>query len=127
MLCYLVDLPCTIVDEAYMQLRGCIREQCCLLFTMSYMLCDHALTHRSAWAVMQPWWILVAEHEGTCYVMYVVSVGTLRCVVGPMPDARQPAVLVSTRLSEVRGFSDFCAEFFQVRLRGSHAVRLANP
>lgn len=33
---------------------------------------------------------------------------------GPMPDKRMPIVLASTRLTEVRGFSDFCSEFFQV-------------
>lgn len=34
--------------------------------------------------------------------------------VGAVPDKRTPSVLVSTRLSEVRGFSDFYSEFFQV-------------
>ena len=34
--------------------------------------------------------------------------------VGPMPDKHMPTVLASTRLTEVRGFSDFCSEFFQV-------------
>lgn len=29
-----------------------------------------------------------------------------------MPDARHPTVLVSARLMEVRGFSDFFSEFF---------------
>ena len=33
---------------------------------------------------------------------------------GPMPDKHMPTVLASTRLTEVRGFSDFCSEFFQV-------------
>ncbi len=33
---------------------------------------------------------------------------------GALPDRRMPTVLVSTLLTEVRGFSDFCAEFFKV-------------
>lgn len=31
---------------------------------------------------------------------------------GPLPSGRVPHVLLSTRLSEVRGFSDLTAEFF---------------
>ena len=34
---------------------------------------------------------------------------------GSVPHGRIPSVLVSTRLSEVRGFSDFFSEFFQVQ------------
>lgn len=33
---------------------------------------------------------------------------------GGMPSRRSPAVLLSTQLTEVRGFSDFFSEFFQV-------------
>lgn len=47
----------------------------------------------------------------------------LRCSVGPMPDSRMPTVLASTRLTEVRGFSDFCSEFFQVR-EANHRTHL---
>ena len=36
------------------------------------------------------------------------------CPAGALPDRRMPTVLVSTLLTEVRGFSDFCAEFFKV-------------
>ncbi|KAL3142086.1 hypothetical protein ABBQ32_004709 [Trebouxia sp. C0010 RCD-2024] len=36
-----------------------------------------------------------------------------RVTLGPMPDKHMPTVLASTRLTEVRGFSDFCSEFFQ--------------
>lgn len=39
-----------------------------------------------------------------------------REAVGPLPSARRPFVILSTRLSEVRGFSDLFTEFFrQVR------------
>ena len=44
------------------------------------------------------------------------------CDAGPMPDKRMPTVLASTRLTEVRGFSDFCSEFFQV----SHTHQLTH-
>ena len=47
----------------------------------------------------------------------------LRCSAGPMPDSRMPTVLASTRLTEVRGFSDFCSEFFQVR-EANHRTNL---
>ena len=38
---------------------------------------------------------------------------------GAIPDRKMPSVLVSTRLTEVRGFSDFFSEFFQVSLEPS--------
>lgn len=47
----------------------------------------------------------------------------LGCSAGPMPDARMPTVLASTRLTEVRGFSDFCSEFFQVSQSVQDGVR----
>lgn len=34
------------------------------------------------------------------------------CIAGSMPGAKQSMILVGTRLTEVRGFSDFFSEFF---------------
>ena len=42
-----------------------------------------------------------------------------RVTLGPLPDRRSPAVLVSSRLSDVRGFSDFLAEFYATAARKS--------
>ena len=64
------------------------------------------------WAALQSAIALPDVHHGLVLL-------DLRCSAGPMPDSRMPTVLASTRLTEVRGFSDFCSEFFQVGHRGN--------
>ena len=41
-----------------------------------------------------------------------------RQTIGPLPSRGEPAVVVSARLSDVRGFSDFLLEFFAAASRG---------
>ena len=79
--------------------------------------------------------VVVASAAGKAAVILMILVGIVvipvqsgqlyqqlaarRVTLGPLPDRRSPAVLVSSRLSDVRGFSDFLAEFYATAARKS--------
>ena len=57
--------------------------------------------------------VLIPVQSGQLYQQLAAR----RVTLGPLPDRRSPAVLVSSRLSDVRGFSDFLAEFYATAAR----------